>query len=132
MTNCLFYALFFVLFINFTCGAIDFSGVNRTFKGISNGIFESAAYTIDSFGNPTTPYFDEEMLETYVSTYFKENLTRYVLYYEARIYFFNNDANETICTDKKCSCVKITLKCDINFLFHYEKGQNFYLIASGL
>ena len=130
MTNCLFYALFFVLFINFGVGSMNFSGVNRTFKTISKGIFESAAYTIGQDGKPSEPYFDEGLVETYVANYFKENLTKYVTYYEARIYFFNNDANETICTTKRCQNVKVTLKCDINYLFHYEKGENYYLVES--
>ena len=126
MENLIFFSLIFSLFINFTMGAINFSGVNRTFLSMYKGVLESSVAYINTSGNLVTPYFNKETLRDYVEGYLEENLTRYVTHYEASIYYFNKE-DETLCTSKYCTAVKISLDCDINYFFHYAKARNFYI-----
>ena len=126
MENLLFFSLIFTLFLNFTFGAMRLSGVNRTFLSMYKGVLESSVAYINEKGEPITPYFIQDTLVDYVDHYLEENLTRYVTHYEASVYFFNNE-DDTLCTSDYCSAVKISLECDINYLFHYSKAKNFYI-----
>ena len=105
---------------------MSYSGVNRTFLSMYKGVLESSVAYVDEKGEPISPYFLKDTLEDYVTNYFEENLTRYVTHYEASIYYFNEE-DGSLCTSKYCDAVKISLRCDINYFFHYEKGRNFYL-----
>ena len=128
MVSLLFYSLIFAIFINFTAGAMAFSSVNRTFLTMYKGVLESSISQVDKNGELVSPYFDKEKLEEYVTTYFDNNLPRYVDHYTASIYYINKE-DETVCTSSYCTAVKITLECTINYLFHYLKARNFYVGA---
>ena len=126
MGNLAFYSLIFVLFLQFAFGAIDYSGVNRTFLNMYRGVIESALITVGEDGEPTYPYFDETMLKENVYSYLDENLSRYVTHYTTGIYYFDLD-DELMCTSHHCSGVKITLKADINYFFHYENAKSYFV-----
>ena len=128
MENLIFFSLIFSLFINFSFGAMNFSGVNRTFLSMYRGLLESSVAYVDKNGNLVEPYFDKVTLRNYVESYFEENLTRYVTHYEASIYYFNKE-DDTLCTSDYCPSVKISLDCEINYFFHYSKARNFYINA---
>jgi len=127
MENILFFSIIFSLFINFTCGAINFSGVNRTFLLLYKGVIESSIAFINEDGSPNeNPYFYKETLERNVDEYLFDNLTRYVTSYTVSFNFFHRD-NGLTCTSKECQAVKITLDCKINYLFSYTKARNYYI-----
>ena len=126
MENLIFFSLIFCLFINFGIGAIDYSGVNRTFLCMYKGIIEFSISQIDDNGEPVEPHFDKERLENYLASYFEENLTKYVTHYTVAIYYFDND-DQTICTDTCCTSVRISLDCEINYFFHYTKAKNYHI-----
>lgn len=115
--------------LNFTMGAIDFSGVNRTFALMYKGVIEKSVATIDENGIECAPYYVKSVLKQNVTDYFDTNLPKYVTHYQASIYYFSKN-NGTICTSKYCSAVRITLKADINYLFKYEKARDFYIANS--
>ena len=124
MGNIAFYALIFVLFLQFAFGAIDYSGVNRTFLNLYRGVIEASLITVGDDGEPTYPYFDEKALKENLYTYLDENLTRYVTHYTTGLYYFDPE-DELMCTSHHCSAVKITLKADINYFFHYENAKSY-------
>ena len=126
MGNIAFYAMMFVLFLQFSFGAIDYSGVNRTFLGLYRGAIEASLRTVGDSGEPTYPFFDEAVLKENVYSYFEENLTRYVTHYTTGIYYFELE-DGLMCTDHYCSGVKITLKADINYFFHYENAKSYFV-----
>ena len=130
MTNCIFYSAIFALFLNFTMGSIRYSQVNRTFMSIYRGVFEASTITVNSSGDPVVPYYNEELLETYLVQYFKENLKNYVTDYEVRIYFFNRE-NDSLCFTHECRDINLTLKADINTFFKFEKSQDFSVFERG-
>ena len=126
MENLLFFALIFSTIINFTMGAIDFSGVNRTFLSMYKGMFEASVIYVGENGKPCKPYFNKELLKEYVTNYFERELTTYVTHYEASIYYFDKD-DGMMCTSKTCDSVRISLDCDINYFFHFSKARDFYI-----
>ena len=126
MENLIFFSLIFSLFINFAMGAIDFSGVNRTFILMYRGLIGCSVSMVNKDGEPVEPYFDKEILEAYVTSYLEENLTRYVTHYQAAIYYFDK-VDQIVCTGEFCQAVRISLDCEINHLFHYTKAKNYYI-----
>ena len=73
MTNCIFYSLFFVLFLNVSVGSLKYSQIHRTFLSLYKGMFEASTITVSSLGNSITPYFDSSKVETYIGKYFSKN-----------------------------------------------------------
>lgn len=124
MTNCVFYSLIFVLFLNFTIGSVKYSEVNRVFMSIYKGVFEASTNTIDELGNPIKPYYNKELLNLNLENYFDKNLSKYIKNYEYKIYFFDENKEE-ICDSNYCRGVNITLKAPINMFYTYEQSQSF-------
>lgn len=126
MENLVFFTILFSLFLNFSMGAISFSGVNRTFQIMYRGLVEASIAFVDENGEPIEAYFKKSVLEQYVTNYLEDNLTRYVTHYKAAIYYFDKE-NQVVCTSSYCRSVKISLDCEINYFFHYSKARNFYI-----
>ena len=126
MENLVFFTILFSLFLNFSIGAISFSGVNRTFQIMYRGLVEASIAFVDENGEPIEAYFKKNVLEQYVTNYLEDNLTRYVTHYKAAIYYFDKE-NQVVCTSSYCRSVKISLDCEINYFFHYSKARNFYI-----
>lgn len=124
MGNICFYAMFFVIFLQFTFGAIKFSGVNRTFLSMYKGVFEVSLITIDDDGEPVYPYYGDEILKENVDSYLKANLTKYTKNYETNIRYLNLD-NDGVCLEDRCSRVEVNLKADINMFFKYDKSLEY-------
>ena len=125
MTNCIFYSLFFALFLNISVGSLKFSQVNRVFMSIYKGLFEASVITIDNAGEPTTPYFDKRLVENYVDSYLKENLSKYSKDYNVDV-SYPSDNDDSFCK-RDCSRVKIGLTAKINAFYSYEKERVFYI-----
>lgn len=119
MTNCIFYSLFFALFLNVSIGSLKFSQVNRVFMSIYKGLFEASVITIDDKGEPTAPYFKKELVESYVDNYLEENLSRYSKDYTVDVSYPSIEENP--------SKVKISLSANINVFYSYEKERVFYI-----
>lgn len=128
MMNLVFFSIIFSLMVTLSFGAMNLSGVNRTFLSMHRGIFESSVVYVDEEGKPVEPYYLKETLQSYVTEYLEENLTRYVTHYEASIYYFDHDTGEA-CLSNYCKAVRISLECQINYLFHYSKARDFYINA---
>lgn len=131
MTNCIFFVVILSLFLNFSFGAVNYSGVDRTFQLMFKGVLENSFKAIDNDGNPCDPYFDKTLLEENAEKYFSLNLPKYVTNYVTAYYYFNPN-DYSYCTSSYCKGVRISLKADINFLFHYEKGRNFYIYSNNV
>ncbi len=129
MENTLFFATLFALFLNFSMGAMSYSGINRTFQNMYRGLIEASIAFVDEKGEPIEAYFKKDVLEKYATNYLKENLARYVTHYKASIYYFDKE-NQVVCTSSYCRSVKISLDCEINYFFHYTKARNFYINQS--
>ena len=128
MTNCIFYSLFFTLFLNLSFGSLRFSQVNRVFASIYKGMLEASVLTINNNGEPVVPYYNKERLGVYVDTYLKENISKYTTKYTVNTEYFNQNGVPT--TGDYCRTVSINLKAKINIFFDYDKTQTF-VVKSG-
>lgn len=125
MTNCIFYSLFFVLFLNLSFGSLRLSQVNRAFMTTYKGMFEASVITVDEKGEPIYPYYSQPVLRTYISEYLEPNIKRYTTDYTLSIDFYLDDGVSK-CDEKGLArCVKLNLSAHINYLFGYNKTQNF-------
>jgi len=120
MTNCLFYSVFFVLFLNVSFGSLRVSQVNRVFMSIYKGLFEASVITIDDNGEPTTPYFNKARVEAYVDSYLEENLSKYSKDYTVELSYPSSREDSP-------SKVKIGLSAKINTFYSYQKERIFYI-----
>ena len=123
MTNCIFYAMFFALFLNVSLGSLRASQINRVFMSIYKGMLEASVLTIDDGGEPVEPYYNKTRLEQYVHDYLDKNISRYTTDYTITTKYYVKDSDK-VCTSF-CRKVKVSLKAKINLLFDYEKSQTF-------
>ena len=120
MTNCLFYSMFFVLFLNVSFGSLRISQVNRVFMSIYKGLFEASVITIDDSGEPTMPYFNKVKVESYVDTYLKDNLSKYSKNYTVDVSYPSSKEDAP-------TRVQIGLTAEINTFYSYQKERVFYI-----
>ena len=123
MTNCIFYSMFFVLFLNISIGSLKYSQIHRTFMSIYKGMFEACAVTVDENGEPVNPYYNMDKMDNYINTYFKTNLSKYTKDYTVT-YRYIGGTNTFICRSE-CRNITITLKAKINAFYDYEKTEMF-------
>ena len=128
MTNCLFYTLFFALFLNVSFGSLRYAQINRSFMSVYKGMLEASVVTIDKHGEPTIPYYDENKVVEYSNSYLSKNIAKYTKDYSIDITFFDKESGY-LCNES-CEKVKINLKAKINFFYTYDKSQIF-IIKSG-
>lgn len=126
MGNICFYAMIFVVFLQFTFGAINFSGVNRTFLSMYKGVFESSLITVGENGEPVYPYFDEVTLRNGINSYLHANLKPYVKKFDTSMRLYTLD-DSGMCLGRQCSKVEVSLKADINAFFKYSKSVTYYV-----
>ena len=127
MTNCIFYSLFFALFLNVSIGSLKFSQIHRTFMSLYKGMFEACSVTVGTNGEPVMPYYNEIEISSYLDGYFKDNLSRYTKDYTYTYDFLTSD--NTVCRSQ-CRKIQIRLSANINFLYKYDQTE-IYTIVDG-
>ncbi len=127
MTNIIFFALLASLMLNFSFGAMNYSGINRTFELAVKGPLEMSCLSLDMDANEVTPYFYKDFLEENMEFYFAENLPRYTNDYTTAYYYFNDGDDRSYCSSKYCRGVRVSLKAKINGLFEYKNAKDFYI-----
>lgn len=125
MLHCVFYTLFFGLFVNLSFGSLRFSQINRVFLSSYKGIYEASIITVDKNGDPTYPYFDQGTLRNYVYEFIGKNLDRYTTNYTLDVTFYKQDGVNKCSTSDLARNVKIALNADINVFYKYSKQQSF-------
>ena len=128
MTNCLFYVVFFTLFLNVSFGSLRYSQINRSFMSVYKGMLEASVSSVDIHGNPTIPYYDADKVVEYSNNYLSKNIARYSTDYSIDITYFNKETG--LLCEQGCRKVKINLKAKINYLYTYDKSQIF-VVKSG-
>ena len=123
MTNCIFYSIFFALFLNLSLGSLRFSQINRCFLSIYKGMLEASVATIDDNGETIIPYFDKEKLDSYASEYLGKSISRYSNSYVVNTTLLDKDT-DIIC-DSHCQKVAINLRAKISLFYSYDKTQIF-------
>ena len=122
MTNCIFYAMFFALFLNVSFGSLKYSQIHRTFMSMYKGLLEACTVTVDNYGDPIEPYFDT-LMTTYHVLQFKNNISKYTKDYSLT-YKFLTDNDKIVCK-KECRRLRVTLTAKINGFYNYNNTQTF-------
>lgn len=125
MLNCLFYSLFFGLFVNLSFGSLRVSQINRSFMSCFKGVCEASVVTVDNSGNPIYPYFDHLVFTNYTKKFIEQNVGRYTSDYTLDIAFYNDKNSTTQNPYGYPRYVKVKLDSKINYLFSYSKTQQF-------
>ena len=128
MTNCIFYTMFFALFLNLSFGSLRLSQVNRVFMSIYKGMLEASVLTISDDGEPVVPYYNKVRFEEYVDSYLKQNISKYLKEYTVNTKYYSDDLY-TVC-ESSCRKVSINLKANINVFYKYDKTQTFVIRSS--
>ncbi len=127
MTNCVFFLVLATLMLNFSFGAMNYSGINRTFELAVKGPLESSCLILDMDANQVVPYFYKTKLEENMEYYFAMNLPRYTSDYTTAYYYFNDGEDRSYCSSKYCRGVRISLKAKVNSFFEFKKAKDFYV-----
>lgn len=123
MINCIFYTLFFSLFLNISIGSLKYSQIHRTFMSIYKGMFEACTITVNESGEPITPIYNMQKMKSYIDNYFKVNLKKYTNNYKVT-YNYIGGTNTFICRSN-CRTIEISLNAKINLFFDYQKSEVF-------
>ena len=122
MTNCIFYTLFFTMFLNVSIGSLKYSQVHRTYMAAYKGIFEACSVSVGTNGEPVVPYYNMTKLKKYVTNYFDTNLSKYTTNYTVSMKYLSN--RNVICRSN-CRRLKLTLNAKINTFYTYSNSQIF-------
>lgn len=123
MTNCIFYSLFFVLFLNVSFGSLRFSQINRTFMNMYKGMLEASVITVDANGESCLPYYDIERVNSYLNNYLNKNIAKFTKGYTISTTLTNR--NSTDLCYSNCSSLNVRLTAKINQFYKYDKVQVF-------
>lgn len=110
-------------FIFFNLG-ININSINRIIINTPKQIFESCTYLVDD--ETTYLYFNEELLEEKLNSYYSLALEDYVKDFELNLYFLNAE-DKSFCLNSKCNYVEVELNTHI-FLDYELTRTIFYEI----
>lgn len=119
---------FVVVFLSFNFFMISYqvNGVNRLITGAPLSLFETAIVVFDI--EETGPYFDKEMLEENLTSFFDYHLPRYVNQYNLTFYYYNIE-NHSLNMSDEPRAVEVTLSAELVLSKHYQKTM-YYEIRS--
>ena len=120
---------FFVIYLsfNFFMMSYQMNGINRLVVSAPLSLFEAAINMFD-IDESSGPYFDKEILEDNLTSYFDFHLPRYTNQYSVSFYYYNIE-DHSLDLDDEASAVEVTIDSDIFLSKHYQKTM-FYEIRS--
>lgn len=127
MTNCIFYSLFFVLFLNFSFGSLRMSQINRSFESSYKSVYEASIITVGEDGEPIYPYYSQEILRNNLNSFINENVGKFVNAYDLTLDFYLEDGVTQCKENYKSRCVRVSLDASINYLFKYSKVKTYMI-----
>lgn len=118
---------FFIVFISFNFFMISYeiNGVNRIVLSAPISLYETAINMFD-IDETNGPYFDKEVLEDNIVSYFDFHLPRYVDDYHLSFYYCNIE-DHSLDMDEECRAVEVTISAELVLFTTYQKTM-FYEI----
>lgn len=130
MVNSIFFAVGFVLFLTFSFGGMSYSSIHRSFLNMHKSLVETSIMTIGENGNDIDPYFNETLLESYLTTYLNQNVAKYATQYKATLMYFDAKTKQ-MNTNHRANGVKISLYAKVNTFFTYQHARSFSINSQG-
>lgn len=93
-------------------------------------ILEVSVVTIGDDGEDIKPYFNEQVLESYLTSYLKDNVEKYNTNYQASIIYYDADTS-SINTNHRADKVRICLQAEINTFYTYKNAREFTIDSRG-
>ena len=120
---------FFVVYLCFSFFMVSYqiNGINRLVTSTPLSLFETAIvlYNIDE---ETGPFFDKEILEDNLTSFFEYHLPRYTNQYDVSFYYYNLIDHSLNMSDEP-RAVEVTVEAELVLSKHYQKTM-FYEIRS--
>lgn len=114
-----------VLSLQFFTITYRVNGINRTLYNIPIAIFETSIPLAQEQEEPDI-YFDANILEKKLTSYFDNNIKKYCSKYEVEIYYYNQE-DFSYCTSQECDAVELTLTADMFISLNYKRTARFYI-----
>ena len=108
-----------VLSFNFFMMSYQINGINRLVMSAPMSLYETAINVFD-IDEETGPYFDKEILEENITSYFTFHMPRYTDDYDLDFYYYNPSDHSLDMSDE-VKAVEITLEADIVLHYRYQK-----------
>ena len=108
-----------VLSFNFFMMSYQINGINRLVMSAPISLYETAInmYEIDEDNGP---YFDKEILEDNITSYFAFHMPRYVENYELDFYYYNL-IDHSLDMNEKVKAVEVSLNATVTLYYQYQK-----------
>ena len=118
---------FFVAYLSFSFFVVSYqiNGINRLVTGAPLSLFETAIELVN-IDAEEGPYFDKEILEDNLTSYFTFHLPRYTNEYGLSFYYYNIE-DHSLDMDDESRAVEVTISADLFLAKHYQKTM-FYEI----
>ena len=120
---------FFVVFLSFNFFMVSYqiNGINRLVIGAPLSLFETAIVLLD-IDEDNGPYFDKEILEDNLTSYFDYHLPRYTEEYSVSFYYYDT-TNHSLDMSDEPQAVEATISAELVLSNHYQRTM-FYEIRS--
>ena len=114
-----------VLSFNFFMMSYQINGINRLVMSAPFSLYETAINVFD-IDEENGPYFDKQILEENITSYFAFHMPRYTEDYALDFYYYN-PIDHSLELNDEVKAVEITLEANITLYYHYQKTM-FYEI----
>ena len=120
---------FVVVFLSFNFFMVSYqvNGINRLVVGAPLSLFETAVVLFE-IDEEEGPYFDKEVLEDNLTSFFDYHLPRYTNQYELSFYYYNIE-DHSLNMSEEPRAVEVTISTELVLAKHYQKTM-YYEIRS--
>lgn len=108
-----------VLSFNFFMMSYQINGINRLVVSVPISLYETAINMFD-IDEEEGPYFDKEILEDNITSYFAFHMDRYSSDYDLDFYYYIPSDHSIDMSDEP-KAVEVTLDTTIILSYHYQK-----------
>lgn len=119
-----------VVFIsfNFFMYSYQVNGLNRLVVSTPLSLYETAINMFD-INEETGPYFDKEILEDNLTSFFDYHIYKYTDNYSLNVYYYNME-DHSIDLDDECQAVEVTVHADIILYQEFVKTMHYEIRRS--
>ena len=116
---------FFVVFLSFNFFMVSYqiNGINRLVVGAPLSLFETAIVLLD-IDEEKGPYFDKEILEENLTSFFDYHLPNYTKQYDISFYYYNI-ADHSLDMSYEPQAVEATVSAELVLYKQYQKTMHY-------
>ena len=120
---------FVVVFLSFNFFMVSYqvNSINRLVVGAPLSLFETAVVLFE-IDEEEGPYFDKEVLEDNLTSFFDYHLKRYTNQYALSFYYYNIE-DHSLNMSEEPRAVEVTISTELALAKHYQKTM-YYEIRS--